>query len=94
MAVELGLGYRWFVANWSDGTTLKLGGIGDVHLGVGASFAIANSVTLLPMITLYSGVFGDRSLAGRPIGASGGAYAATLVSLGGTFDLVNVPLSP
>jgi hypothetical protein len=94
LAAELGLGYRWFAASWADGTTLKLGGGGDVHIGVGASFAIAANVTLSPMFTLYSGVFSDRSLAGQPIGASGAAYAATLVSLGGTFDLIDVAGSP
>jgi hypothetical protein len=35
--VEFGLGYRWLAATWQDGTSLHMGGLGDAHLGVGAS---------------------------------------------------------
>lgn len=88
LALDLGVGYRWFVASWADGTNMRLRGLGDIRLGVGASLAAARGITLQPMFTIYTGVFEDRTLGGQPIGTSGNSYAATLLSLGGTFDLL------
>jgi hypothetical protein len=86
--VELGLGYRWLVATWQDGTSLRLGGFGDAHFGVGANWRLGSQVALSPMLSFSAGSFGSRSLADEPVGTLGSSYTAIAFDVGGHFDLL------
>jgi hypothetical protein len=85
--VDVGLGYRWFAARWSDGTSMDLGGLGDLRLGLGADVSFSSTVAVSLMVALYTGAFTDRTLAGQSVGQFESSYAATALSVGVHLDL-------
>jgi hypothetical protein len=87
LVADVGLSYRWFSANWADETKVRMHGFGDVRVGGGASVRVARHVSLVPLLTVYTGAFSQRSLDGQPLGQSASSYIATALTLGGYLDL-------
>jgi hypothetical protein len=85
--VDAGVGYRWFRAGWTDGTSMDLSGVGELRLGLGADLAISQAVGISPMLTLSSGIFTDRTFLGQPIGSYNSAYAAAALTLAARVDI-------
>ena len=84
---DVGLSYRWFTARWADATAVQMSGFGDVRLGLGANWCIARHWALVPMASVYTGAFSERTLDGRPLGESSSSYLAAALTLGAHMDL-------
>jgi hypothetical protein len=84
---DVALAYRWLTARWTDSTSVRMRGLGEVRLGFGMSWRVSGRVALAPMVTLLTGTFTDRTLDGRPLGDMTSSYAAATVALSGQADL-------
>jgi hypothetical protein len=84
---DVGLSYRWFSARWADATTVRMQGFGDIRVGLGANWLVVRHWALVPMLTLYTGAFSERTLDGEPLGAAASSYVAGALSVGGYLDL-------
>jgi hypothetical protein len=92
---EIVIGYRRFVARWSDGTELEVtDGLFDARIGLGADIRISPSFSLSPLLTIGSGVFQEATFSGPSM--SGDArtpldenaqYLTFTIALGGHFDI-------
>lgn len=92
---EIVIGYRRFVAHWSDGTELEVtDGLFDARIGLGADIRISPSFSLSPLLTLGSGVFQEATFNG-PDGSQdarspldeNAQYGTFTIGLGGHFDI-------
>lgn len=95
LLLEIALGYRRFVARWSDGTRLALSdGLFDARVGLGADIRLSDGFALSPLVSFDSGVFtksiwsgdGNKRSARTPFDQNA-QYAAVIVSIGAHFDI-------
>jgi hypothetical protein len=87
IVADVALGYRWFTADWENSTNVRMGGLGDVRVGLGATFRVAPNLLLTPMASVLTGAFTSRTLNGAPLGSEMSTYAASALTLSGHFDL-------
>jgi hypothetical protein len=93
LALELGLGYRWFKERWAGGYRLSMEGFGEFRLGLGADVRVSRALAISPMLTVSEGVFNDRNqgLPGQPmqpIRSYSAAHQTLTLTLGAHFDLL------
>jgi hypothetical protein len=86
-AVDVGGAYRWFSARWADATTVRMEGLSEIRLGLGASWRVTHLLALAPMVTLSTGRFTERTLDGQMLGDLTSSYAAASLCLSGHVDL-------
>jgi hypothetical protein len=90
LALELGLGYRWFKERWANGSRLSLEGFGEFRFGVGADIRISRVLAISPMFMVSEGVFNDREIevVGQPKPVTyTAAHQTVTLTLGAHFDL-------
>jgi hypothetical protein len=92
LALELGLGYRWFKERWAAGYRYNMEGFGEFRFGLGADIRASRLVSLSPMLMISEGVFNDREFGtpGQPlqsIPSYSAAHQTVTLTLGGHFDL-------
>jgi hypothetical protein len=95
LALELGLGYRWFKERWGEPGTeyrLSMEGFGEFRFGLGADIRVSRVVAISPMLMISEGVFNDRELGQpgqpmQPIRSYAAAHQTVTLSLGAHFDV-------
>lgn len=87
IVADVAVAERWFTVHWADGTTLRMSGPADVHVGLGASWRIVQRLTLSPMMSVFSGAFSKRALDGQTLGESAGSYSAIALTLSSHVDI-------
>jgi hypothetical protein len=87
IVADAGVAHRWLTARWGDGTTLNMRHLGEVRVGFGAAWRATHRLTIAPMMTVFSGAFGKRTLDDQPLGATASSYAAIVLTLSGHIDL-------
>jgi hypothetical protein len=92
LALELGLGYRWFRERWASGYRLNLEGFGEFRFGLGADIRVSRMVAISPMLMIAEGVFNDREFglpgqAMQSIRSYAAAHQTVSLTLGGHFDI-------
>ncbi|MET0591125.1 MAG: hypothetical protein ABW133_00395 [Polyangiaceae bacterium] len=87
MVVDVAGGYRWFSSNWEDATTVRMGGFGDVRVGLGVTVRAAPNFTLTAMASIISGMFTSRTLDEQPLGGAASSYTASALALSGHIDV-------
>jgi len=93
LALEFGLGYRWFRERWESGYRLNMEGFGEFRFGLGADIRVSRAVTITPMLAISQGVFTDREQGFpgqplQPIHSYGASHQTLTLTLGGHFDLL------
>lgn len=79
--LDVAVGYRWFSARWADMTIVRMGGPGDVRLGLGLNWRAARRFTVAPIVSVSSGAFTERTLDGQPLGEMASSYGAVTFAL-------------
>ncbi len=87
IVADVAAGYRWFTAEWENATSVRMGGLGDVRVGLGATIRVAPNLLLAPMASVFTGGFTDRTLNGAPLGSEMSTYVASALTLSGHFDV-------
>jgi hypothetical protein len=88
LALELGLGYRWFKEKWENGYELSLEGFGEFRFGIGADIRISRLLAMSPMLMISEGVFNDRQVPWQTTGTYAAAHQTVTLTLGAHFDVL------